>query len=85
MHRVLMDSIAPGIRTIPREALERLRLDNASLLARRVYTTDLELFDVILARERGDLPLALARILEIARSNPREPFEALRASVGGGL
>jgi predicted aminopeptidase len=85
MHRVLMDSIAPGIRTIPRGALERLRLDNASLLARRVYTTDLELFDVILARERGDLPLALARILEIARSNPREPFEALRASVGGGL
>ncbi|HSJ65424.1 MAG TPA: aminopeptidase [Gemmatimonadaceae bacterium] len=78
MHRVLLDSIAPGIRTIPREALERMRLNNASLLARRVYTTDLELFDVILAREGGDLPRALARVLEIARSNPQEPFGALR-------
>ena len=84
MHRVLMDSIAPSIRTIPREALERLRLNNASLLARRVYTTDLSLFDAVLAREGGDLPRALAAVLEIARSNAREPFEALRASVGGG-
>ena len=84
MHRTLMDSIAPGIRTIPREALERMRLNNASLLARRVYTTDLSLFDAVLAREGGDLPRALARILEIARSNPREPFDALRSSAGGG-
>jgi predicted aminopeptidase len=84
MHRVLLDSIAAGIRTIPREALERLRLNNASLLARRVYTTDLELFDVILAREGGDLPRALARVLEIARSNPREPFGALRQTAVTG-
>jgi predicted aminopeptidase len=84
MHRVLLDSIAPGIRTIPREALERLRLNNASLLARRVYTTDLELFDLVLEREGGDLPRALERILEIARSDPREPFAALRQTVGVG-
>jgi hypothetical protein len=57
-----------------------MRLNNASLLARLVYSTDLELFDLVLEREGGDLPRALERILEIARSDDRgDPFGALRA------
>jgi predicted aminopeptidase len=82
MHRVLLDSIAPNLRTIPPAALERLRFNNASLLARLVYSTDLSLFDAVLAREGGNLPRALERILEIARRNPREPFAELRAASG---
>ena len=80
-HRLLLDSIAPTIRTVPYAALERFRLNNASLLARLVYSTDLELFDEVLAHEGGDLPRALERILEIARADLDEPFEALRRAV----
>jgi predicted aminopeptidase len=80
-HRLLLDSIAPTIRTIPYAALERHRLNNASLLARLVYSTDLELFDAVLARESGNLPAALKRILEIARTDLKDPFGALRRVV----
>jgi predicted aminopeptidase len=80
-HRVLLDSIAPTLRTVPRFALERMRLNNASLLARLVYSTDLELFDLVLERESGDLPRALERIMEIARSDRGDPFGALREYV----
>ena len=80
--RVLLDSIAPTILTVPRFVLEQQRLNNASLLARLVYSTDLPLFDVVLHREGGDLPRALERILEIARSDRQDPFRALRRYVG---
>ena len=36
-------------------ALERVRLDNAVLMARRVYLTDLDVFDAVLAKDGGDL------------------------------
>ncbi|MGI8843353.1 MAG: aminopeptidase [Gemmatimonadaceae bacterium] len=80
-HRVLLDSIAPTLRTLPRVALDRMRLNNASLLSRLVYSTDLELFDLVLEREGGNLPWALERILEVARSDRGDPFGALRQHV----
>jgi predicted aminopeptidase len=83
-HRVLLDSIGPTLQTLPRFVLERFRLNNASLLARLVYSTDLELFDLVLEQEGGDLPRSLERILEIARSDRREPFDALRKALGVG-
>jgi predicted aminopeptidase len=83
-HRLLLDSIAPTIRTIPRFALERLRLNNASLLARLVYSSELGLFDLILEQEGGDLTRALERILELARSDREDPFRTLREAVATG-
>ncbi|HEX6534472.1 MAG TPA: hypothetical protein VF041_07740, partial [Gemmatimonadaceae bacterium] len=56
----------------------RLRLDNASLLARRVYRTGLDLFDAVLAREGGELPRAVRRIIALAKSRPDDPYGALR-------
>lgn len=82
-HAMLRDSVAATLRTIPPEAIARMRLDNAVLLARLVYATELDLFDAVLAQEGGELPRALARILELARSRPNEPFEALREAAGG--
>lgn len=43
--RYLIDSLAPTWLTIPPRYAERVRLDNAALLARRVYLSDLEVFE----------------------------------------
>lgn len=60
--REMLDSLAHELRGVPREYLERVRLDNASLLGRRVYATDLDEFDRMLGDEGGNLP-ALIRLI----------------------
>ena len=77
--RELVDVLGPQFRTFSPRALERVRLDNAALLAHRIYDTDLDLFDEIWAREHGDLRRTVARIIELAKSRPEDPFGALRA------
>ena len=65
----------------------RLPLNNALVLARRVYRTGLGEFDAVLAREHGDLRAAVRRIIALARSRPRDPYGAVRdwlASASGG-
>ncbi|HEX2779633.1 MAG TPA: aminopeptidase [Gemmatimonadaceae bacterium] len=74
----LVDSLGPKLRTIGPRYLERVALDNAALLARRVYLTDLDLFDAVYAREGRDLPRTVARIVELAKGDPKDPYEALR-------
>lgn len=74
----LIHDVGPKLRTIGPRALERVRLDNAALLARRIYRTDLELFDAVYAREGDNLPAAVERIIAIARSDRDAPFDALR-------
>jgi predicted aminopeptidase len=74
----LARDIVPMLTTVPRTFAQRVQLDNAALLARRVYLTDLDLFDEVYARERGDLPRTVTRIIELAKSRPKEPYEALR-------
>lgn len=78
--RELVDELGPQLRTIGPRTLERVRLDNAALLAHRIYETDLDLFDVVWEREGGDLPRAVARLIAIAKSKPKDPFGALRAA-----
>ncbi len=75
----LVDGLGPRLRTIGPRALEHVRLDNAALLARRVYATDLDVFDQVWVAERGDLRAAIARIIMLAKSKPDDPFGALRA------
>jgi predicted aminopeptidase len=62
----------------------RLHLDNASLMSRRMYRTGLDDFDVIYEREGRRLPDAIARIIALARSRPRDPYAAVRAYVASG-
>ena len=73
----LVFGLGPRLRTVGPRALERMRLDNATLIARRLYASDLELFDRVYEREDRDLDRAVHRILEIAKDQ-RDPFEALR-------
>jgi len=82
--RELVDVVGTQLRTYSRRGLERVRLDNAALLAHRIYTTDLDLFDELWVERRGDLRKTIAAIIEGAKGNPKHPFEGLRAEVTKG-
>jgi predicted aminopeptidase len=73
----LVNEIAPQLRTINPLYAERVQLNNAALLARRVYATDLDVFDRVYEREGKDLRRSIARVIALARANPANPFAAL--------
>lgn len=74
----IRERVIPQVKTLSPLALSRIRLDNASLLARRTYSTELELFDAVWRAEGQDLVRAIARVTELA-GDADDPFEALRA------
>jgi predicted aminopeptidase len=78
---ILRDQVAPQLRTISPRAVERARLDNAVLMARRVYMTGLDAFDAVLARDGGDLRRAVADVIAAAKSDRKHPFDAVKALV----
>jgi predicted aminopeptidase len=80
--RALVSDIAPRLRTVSPFYAQRVPLDNASLLARRVYAKQLELFDAVWEKEMRDLPRAIVRIIELAKSKPKDPYAALQDFVG---
>jgi hypothetical protein len=74
----LVFRIGPQLRTVAPTALERARLDNAALLARRVYLTNLDLFDSVLVRKQMDVRGAVQEIIAIARATRGDPYEGIR-------
>ena len=70
-------TVKPFMRTIPPAALDRIRLDNATLLARRIYSTELDVFDAVWEREGRDLRATIRRVTDVAEDSD-EPFAALR-------
>lgn len=75
--------LAPTLRTVSPRYLERLRLDNAAVLTSRLYLTDLDLFDSVFVREDSDTRRAVDRIIGLAKSDGKHPFDALRRWVAG--
>jgi predicted aminopeptidase len=73
----LLHVLAPQLRTISPRAVERIRLDNAILMARRVYLTDLDAFDAVLTTHGGDLRRTIAAIIEAAKADREHPFDAV--------
>ncbi|MBW7934614.1 MAG: aminopeptidase, partial [Gemmatimonadaceae bacterium] len=65
--RQLVDSVGPQLTTYPRWFAERVRLDNAALLARQVYMTDLGRYDAVWTDEKRDLRRAIVRLIEERR------------------
>lgn len=61
--RELVDSVAPLFQAIDPRYAERVRLDNAALIARRIYLTDLEGFEGAYAQAGQDLERAMAAII----------------------
>jgi predicted aminopeptidase len=78
----LVSEIAPQLKTITPLYAERVQLNNAALLARRVYASDLDVFDLVYEKEGRDLKRTIGRVIALAKSNPAHPFTALRAFVG---
>jgi predicted aminopeptidase len=74
----LIFTLGPQLRTIAPRYVERVRLDNAALMARRIYLTDLDLFDSVWVREGRDTRRTTHRIIEIAKSGRGRPYDALR-------
>jgi predicted aminopeptidase len=79
----LINEFGPQLRTINPRALERARFDNAALLARRIYLTDVDLFDAAYARESGNLRATVGRVIDLARSDDNDPYGALRRWLNG--
>jgi len=65
--RTLVDSVAPQFRAIAPIYAERVRLDNAALLARRIYLTDLEEFERVYASRGFDLLAAISVLVDAHR------------------
>ncbi|MGH7603227.1 MAG: aminopeptidase, partial [Gemmatimonadaceae bacterium] len=74
----LISQIGPALRTISPRYVERVPLDNASLLARRVYASDLDVFDKVYEREGRNLRRTIGRIIALAKANSKQPFLALK-------
>jgi predicted aminopeptidase len=79
----LRQDLGPQLKTISIRALERVRLDNAVLMSRRVYLTDLDAFDAVLSRHGGDLRATIVAIIAAAKSDTsKKPFNAVRRLAG---
>jgi predicted aminopeptidase len=79
----LIHELGPQLRTISPRAVERVRLDNAVLMSRRVYLTDLDAFDAVLAKNRGDLRRTIRVIVDSAKADPeKKPFDVVRRLAG---
>jgi predicted aminopeptidase len=74
----LVAEVGPQLRTMPARYAERVTLDNAALMARRVYLTDVEIFDRAYARERGQLSATIRRVIGLAKGAKGDPFAAVR-------
>ena len=58
-----MDSIGPQLRTYPEGWVQKVTLNNAVLLSRRVYAERLDRFDSVYVAEGRDLKRAIQRII----------------------
>jgi len=76
--QLLVDSVAVQFKTIPPAYAERVKLDNASLLARRVYASHLDLFDAVWLRERRNVRATVAVVIAAAKHMPDNPFGAVQ-------
>jgi predicted aminopeptidase len=80
--KAIISEIAPRLRTISPLYAQRVPLDNASLLARRVYAKDLDLFDRLYEKEGRNLRHTIARAISLAKSEPKDPYAAMRKWLG---
>ena len=74
--RELVDSVGPQLRGVNPAWLARVPLDNASLLARRVYAQRLDLFDSVWVRNDRDVRRSITAVRDAVRG-ASDPFSAL--------
>lgn len=79
--RVLVDSIGPALEVYRADALARRPLNNASLIAARIYRTRLGVLDSVLAAYGGDLRRTIVAVDSAVRRRPSgaDPFDVVAA------
>ncbi len=81
----LVLEVGPQLRTISPKAVARVKLDNAVLMSRRVYLTELDAFEVVYARHGSDLRAtvkAIVAAVKEGRKNGEKPFDVVRRMAG---
>ena len=71
------DQVLPAMRTDRFSGFERLPMNNATLLARRLYYDRLDRFEAAWTRMGGDLPATIEAIVEAAEDQTDDPWAAL--------
>ena len=74
--------VRPRLQVSTYSAFTRLPLNNATLLARRLYYHRLELFEAVYRASGEDLALTIRRIVQAARGGG-DPWEAVEALLDG--
>src|SRR6202022_3881283 len=74
--QALISEVGPALKTISPRYAERVPLDNASLLARRVYASDLDVFDRIYEKEGRDQKGTMGAKTGLAKPNPTPRYSA---------
>jgi predicted aminopeptidase len=78
--RLLVDSVSTQVRGINPTWFQRIPLDNASLLARRVYAQRLDLFDSVWVRHGRDVRKTIGAIQTAVRQGS-DPFATVETLV----
>lgn len=76
--------ITPQLRVLTFATFARGPLNNAVLIARRIYYHRLDLFEDAYHVTGGDLSTAIGRISEAADDDPKDPYGAVEALVARG-
>ena len=79
MLRTLVDSVGPQLTTRDTRLLPQVRFTNALVLARRIYVTELGLFEAVFEREGRDLPRTIERVTAlVAADRESDPYDVVR-------
>lgn len=78
----LRTELAPQLATMDSASVARIMLNTAAVLARRIYLTDLPLFERVYVRSGGDVRVAIATLLRLARDVPKAPFASVSRYLG---
>jgi predicted aminopeptidase len=70
--RRLVDSVGPQLRGYPVGWVERVPLNNAVLLSRRVYAERLDRFDSVYAAAGGDIKEAIRRVIAVHKDSVKK-------------
>ena len=78
----LRTNLAPRLLTMDSAAVAQVRLNTAAVLARRIYLTDLDLFERVYAGQQQDLRATIAQLIDLARAVPKAPYASVRRALG---
>jgi predicted aminopeptidase len=78
----LRTDVAARLATMDSTALARIRLNTAAVMARRIYLTELEVFERVYRRSGNDIRVTIASLIATAKTAPKRPYGAVRRSLG---